>query len=338
MDSTKRLAVWAVVLAALMVLPVVETHAQNPACAGLAAADCKILSAADANLAKESPFKFVLGLSLKYKIARQSGSMDLKGDGVFDGDLQALAASDPAALNTVKMTLDLSGSVNVGQTLSGGSLTTTSHLIVADGNLYFRNNEADQWRGMNLADAVARNQSANLLGGSTSNASTKMLQDLVNDPQFKKAIAAIPTIKGFITIQKTKNTPELEGQKQVEFVYTYNIQTLVKAKELYPVYRAIMKASGSTISYSNTQLAQIGQTLGTMLYGTTLKITRWVGVKDNQYHAYFIDLALRLNMGIVGQSANSGTFDFHFLLKVSQVGQPVDVVAPEGADMIDTSE
>ncbi len=335
MRLIKRFAALLVIIIAFFLLPAVETSAQAATCAGLSAADCKILSAADANAAKETSFNFSTALSMKYKLAGQSGSMDLKGTGAFAGDPSGVTPGTPD-LSWLKMSADLSGPVNLGSTLSGNSVTMTFHTIIVDNIVYYRDNTADQWKGFNLLDAVTRYQNTNPLGSGTS-ANVQMLQNLMTDPQVLKAIAAIPNIKGFITTARTRNSPTVENQKQIEFVTTYNLQTLLKAKEIYPLYNAIIKASGSKTSYSNAQLAQVAQVLANALSGTSFKITRWVGSTDNLYHSYRVDFVLRINGSSIGQASVSGNFEIHFQIQMTGIGDPVNITAPDGAEMIDTN-
>jgi hypothetical protein len=336
MKPIHRLAVLVVLIALVALWPPLDAQAQNTGCFGLSAADCKIVATADSNLAQETSFKFAVDLTLKFKGQGQSGNAAYNADGVFEVDPAAMQPGDPASVNALKMTLNFEGTEKSPATLAGGNVTTTLNAIIVDGNMYFRTGEAEQWRGFNLLDAITRAQETS--ASSMDAATRQMMQKLMTDVQFQKAIASIPNIKGFISLRKTGAAQVLEGQKQIEFVNTYNIQKLITAKELLPAIKAVMRVSGSPTKLTDAQLSQTAQVVARALTGSTLKVTRWVGAKDNMYHAFGIDLALRFNGATLGTASSSFTLDFHFMVKLTEVGKPVDVAGPEGAEMIDASD
>ncbi len=274
MKSIRRLSIVVLALAIIGGLPALQIRAQGTTCFDLPDADCKILSTASANIGKLTSFQYVVQVALKYDGPDQSGDALYKGNGVLAFDPQDMQAkgNSPEALNSLKVRLSLDSSLR--DPVSDTNSQSTFNLVIVDGVMYTQA-EDGTWKGVNIMDSAAYARSP---GGplSTAGNDASAIVALMRDPQILRTIAAIPKIKGFITLKRTKSAPVLDGQTQIEFVYTYNIQTLVTAKELYPLIRAAYKASGVSASMSDARLAQLTQSIAKGLKGTTLMTTLWV--------------------------------------------------------------
>ncbi len=326
-------------------LPNMDSYAQGTTCYGLAAADCKIITTADSKIDQEKTFKQDFDLSLSINSPDQTQSITAKGSGLaaLDPAGMAAAGNDTAAvLNSLKMTLSIDGALKISSRTSNVNQAGKANLVLLDGKIYEQvtgaNGKLDAWQGQTIASLMNTGSDA----VTTANESNAAVLAIFNDPEVLKAFAAIPTIKGFISLKKTANAPTLDGQKQIEFVYTFDILTLIKAKEMYPVLRAFASAGGSDASkLTNQQMAQVAQLVANVFKNTTFKVTRWIGTKDNLYHALVFDSVFNVNtsvLGQIGQKSDSNavgligqtTIKLHFGVRLTAVGKPVDIQAPEG--------
>ncbi len=324
MKSFKRLSLLLALVLVVGSLPAISVRAQAT-CFGLADADCKILSTADANVVKETSFAQEFTFSLKANNNGQATEINATGTGSFAVDpamMGKMNMSDPtAALAGLKLSLDVTGSTKG----TGSDQSGKASLIIVNGVIYANANDGKGWMGAKLSDLTSQG---------TSMAAGNPAAAMATDPALLAALAKIPSIPGFIKLEKTTNSPELDGQKQIEFVYTLDIKSLVTSKDLYPIIKTIAGAAGGGSDLTDEQLAQFGQLAGTALGNTTIKITRWVGATDNLYHALAIDLNASIDPAVMGGSGPATTVALNLLVKLTKVGQPVDIKAPADAKMM----
>lgn len=329
MRTILRLFIFLVMVLFAIVPPVLNAKAQGTQCYSLSSADCKILTAADANLSKEMSFQYDFDFTVSLNLPNFTKvNAEDKGTGLFAIDSIPQDFSDPAtALQGLQLTL------NLQQTATTGSSTrkTTASYIILDGTVYTKTGDTDSWDSQSIEDALAQ---AEATGNLNDNPTLIAMQDALKDPAVMKALAAIPTIKGFVKLQRTANVPVVDGQKQIEFAYTFDIKTLVTAKEMYPVIRALAQVGGATGSIPDSQIAAAARVMANALQGSTLKASRWVGSKDQLYHGLTIDMLFKLDPSALGAAAGSigtglYTIKVHFQVQLSKVGQPVSIQAPE---------
>lgn len=325
MKSFKRLSLFLALVVVVGVLPAVSARAQA-ACFGLADADCKILSTADANLAKETSFNQEFTFSLKTDANGQNVNVSATGSGPFAVDAKAMSsatASDPtAALSGLKLQMDVQGSAKGNGSDQSGKFS----IIIVDGVFYYNANDGKGWQGAKLSDIAS--QGTGMTAGNPAMAAAQ-------SPELLAALAKIPSIPGFIKLQKTSNSPDLEGQKMVEFVYNVDLKALVTSKDLLPIVKTISSAMGQdTSTMTDEQFSQFSTMAGSALSDTTIKITRWVGSTDNLYHALGLDINAKIDPSKMGGSGAVTNFSMNLLVKLTKVGQPVDVKAPAGAKMM----
>ena len=323
-----RICILVVVFALASIPPMLNVQAQSTQCFGLADADCKILKAADANIPKEVSFHHDSDFTFSITGLGAKQSISWKGTGLFALDPIPSDFSDlTIALSGLGLTADIKGSATSGSTTQK---INTSYVIV-DGIVYTKTLTSDGWNSQLLSDMLDQIQGS---GTASDNPNMALLQGFISDPAVLQAVATIPNIKNLFKIQKTTNAPTIDGQKQIEFLYTYNIKTLITAKEMYPVIKALAKVGGVTTNFSNSQLAVVANLLAQSFNGSTLKIARWVGSKDSLYHALTVDFLMKFDpseMGISSTTIKAFTVQIHFQVRLSQVGKPVSITAPENA-------
>src|SRR4051812_41407302 len=113
MRLVKRSGLLLAAFAITVLSSVIGTHAQAPDCFGLRQADCKIVSAADANIARLTTFAYEIAVTLTYNSGEYAGEYKLTGNGLYDGAPvgSGTMADMMAALKTLKFSLDATGSV-----------------------------------------------------------------------------------------------------------------------------------------------------------------------------------------------------------------------------------
>jgi hypothetical protein len=335
MKSLMRLGLSLLIIVLFASIPFDHVSAAANNCFGLKDADCKILAAADAKLADLTTFAYETELTVKVTF-QGTANIKLKGSGQVEIDLSKVApdATDPlSVLLPVTMSLDLTGSSTTVNGTDSKTTPLTASVILSDNVLYAKNAGATSWIGTPLSALQGTgNSSANLTASLNAN---PQLAEFVKDPAVLKAIASIPNIRNFIKQTKTANSPTYDNQKQAEFVTTFDFQTLIKAKEMYPVLRGLMKAGGSTTKVNDAVAAQIATALGTALKGSTLKITRWVGTTDSEYHALVVDFIINFNPAVVGvPNMKAMGFNLHFGIKLKDIGKPVSIEVPTDVQMV----
>jgi hypothetical protein len=89
------------------------------------------------------------------------------------------------------------------------------------------------------------------------------------------------------------------------------------------------KVSGRDLTLTDTQVASTAIVFGRLFTGTTWTITRWVGAKDNMFHALFADTLINYNPAMLNNPAlKPGTLKMHFEVKLNKLNQPIPSVVP----------
>jgi hypothetical protein len=328
------IAVFVVLAIGSLSLPSLGTTAQGDICSGLRQVDCKVLTAAVRNLERFTSFQYDFDLSASYSAGEPvgNGTFKFKGSGAFSFDTaQASHLEDQASLlGAVKMSMDIAGSVSVRSELRTYAEQVNTSYVLANSFLYMRDAERAKWVRIKLVDYLPAYGTAPLesMGDLT-------LTGLMADPAVQKAMAAIPRIKGFIAAKRTRNVPVLEGQQQIEFVYTFDFQTLLRSKAIYPILRAILKESGLDGRWSDAQLADMASQLGASLKGTALKVSYWIGANDQIVHAFILDFTFQYDARVLGEPDQVPIrATVHFAVRFTKVGQQLTISVP-GSEFVD---
>jgi len=332
-NSVKRLGMMAALVGVLGIVPAFGAHAQSAGACTLAAADCTLLTTANSNVGKETSFTQDFDFKVTVKTGTQNVDISATGTGPFTVNTGASMTDMNSVHNAVDMALDITGSTTGTGTDQSGKFS----MVITKGVFYFKTDKQD-WQGVKLSDALkaAQSQGSSMTGGSSSGAAGQAAA-LFQDPAILQSLTNLANTPSLVVLTKTANAPTLDGQTMAEFVYTISLKGIATSKDLYPLIRAILKASGSTTDLPDAQLAQFSSIAGSALSNTTFTITRWVGTTDNEYHALGIDLVAAIDPTTLGSSGDPVNANFHLLVKLSKVGQPVTVTAPAGAKMVDTS-
>jgi hypothetical protein len=307
----------------------VRINPQDVNCFGLEDKDCRIWSTAAANLSQLTSFNYDYETTTEFKFnmgsTQTSNTSSDKGGGVLAIDLAAIrnTADQLAVLQSVRMTLDESDS-STFTTISPSRTATMSEtgsgrLVLVDGILYRNTAPPFGWLGEKVSDPYI----------------DPAVKVFLQEPAVLSAISTAATIEGAVKLSRTANTPVLEGQRQIEFVYSFDLRTLLDSREMEPVMRGLLNADLITAMSSMFNFAS-SPGLASSLNSATLKITCWVGSQDNLYHAVIGDFALQDNLkAFESTGQGSVSADVHFALRLTKIGQPVSVEVPEDVQMLD---
>ncbi len=300
-------------------------------CFGLSAADCKPLADASANIASIKSFTFAYNLTISGTATGSASMMNMSAAATPDALATAEAVATPT---TVKINSSVKGmgsitsatgadpisaisaqvSVEPSADMTNGKASTIL-LTLVNGNLFIERS-GEQPLGIGLAQTGPGLLEA--YAAPVASANTDFLNVL--------------SAPGAITIVRTANSPDVGGQKQIEYVYTLNANALLDSKELV----AFLRTSASLSPIPGSGLEQFASmtdeeiTAQLATYKDTLKnlkvtVTRWVGTQDNQFHALVFQVTGDLN-----QQGNSLTgLNANFTVTLDKINQPVTITAPD---------
>jgi len=350
MKSLFRLVV--IVTVALMALtPAVATHAQGTQmCFGLSDSDCKMFYGAfdQAQLAKFTSFVMDYNLDAKFTGTPQGdASVSVQGNGPFGIDPK-FASSATSANPMAAMSAIMAGNTIKASASGGGqNMAGNFEWRIVGGTLYFMGDMATQgkWMSISLADAMtsAMSSFSSMSSGSSSSSGPASMLSGANtafsDPSVTAAFEAIPTIPGFIKADSKAGT-QVDGQDTTQITFTFDLVTLVNAKETRPILKAALKSQGGgTADVPDTQVDQVAAMLASALKGSNFQVNWLIGKSDSLIHGFGINIAFHLDASIAAMmtsDSNAKAIDGNitFNITLSKVGQPVSVTAPTGATPI----
>jgi hypothetical protein len=361
-----RVSLLLLVFACLLAL--VPAASAQTDCLNLAASDCEILTAAEANgeNMKSAQLNFAFDFSLGGLEAfapEAAGGVEfhISGTGPFTStgvpDPSLLMSGDAGAfLALINTQMDLTIDVTVP---GEEPVSTPFSFVIVDGVLYFSDPESGQWIGMTgeTLSAVAE-QSMGMMsamsgaGGvdpSTMSDPTAMMSQL--PPELMTALSsidpeALAATPGFLNYQRLPDE-EMMGQPMIPFQFTADFGTLFKSTEFQSTVNQIMQAA-TQMEASDPEAAQNAAMAAAfvpmILNGTTgtFNVTQWVGSSDQFVHQVALDLQAAMDLSMLAAAAgeaSSGqmspiTLDLHIQVSFDQINGTFTIAAPEGAQML----
>ena len=321
----------------------------------LAAKDCALLSAAEANAGTESSFQ----QAITFRMNLNQGSsnpiyVNVQANGTGAVSIAPIAdMTDTAAVyKAIQAQLNLTGSA----AQSSGKID----MVLKDGIFYVETPNSLTWTGIDLIKLIALSKEAQTSGtqAATNQALQQALTDAAQDSDFQAAAAAIPNLPGWIVQQRISDT-FLEGQRMAQIQYTYNPQVLFTSPQFATILQKLLPAVINNLPATTQGLNQLQpltklnalqlQGVMTILSGvlgkTNIKYIRWIGVTDQKIHA----LSVTINLNIVPAALNTGSTSktvpppplngtITFSVQATKIGKPVTVTAPEGVTMVTESQ
>ncbi len=324
---------WILVAAALSVMFSGQARAAEP-CYGLNAADCALLTAAGspAALAKLNAFALVYEAALVIDGGRAERDIvfSAEGSGAVALDTDALARLRRGDLNggtgALAMTVTTKANLKMPDLDRSGLL----ELRILNSTLYAKGDAltANQWRFAELRNLITRE-------GNARAGLTALLR-------LGRVAAALGTFRadaaGLVTGARLSDIVQ-DGQKVAVFKFTLNIPGLLADKALFPLIKSGLELGGEAVK--DADLQELLAIFGAYARNLNITYTRWVGVADALPRGIGIDATGTLDPvvftplagggGPQGSDAKPLIANLHFLVRLSNIGQPPSISLPQGA-------
>jgi len=230
----------------------------------------------------------------------------------------------------------------------------TLSFVIVDGNFYMQNPEGVEWMGFNLQDLmesgaleaaglpISPDMLAGAMAGGDAAAADPMaalsmlgLGDM--DPN------ALMNIPGFIT-----NSRMADESLMVQNMYPFNTMIdfapLFASAEFNQMLNSILEMTAS----EDPSMAQVGPMVAMLLQGSQLTVssTQWIGADDMFVHRLKVDINASIDLSALMGGTGTDTsqvqmppvnFTMSLDVSLSDINAPVNVVAPEGAEIIPAS-
>jgi hypothetical protein len=271
-----------------------------------------------ANAATSEVQTLTFGLTANVTVAGMGDSnvtLDVSGSGLLD--------SNPAA---PQFQLDLTGSAAQGTETTPLSLGVRS----VDGMVYFNSND-EGWKGGTAQSMLGELQGLGLPVDPTALGSGD-LSSLGNNPMMSDVTSALAGLQpsDFLTLTSADEA----GLKNLTI--NVDVPKLLSSPAVAPLFGTVMSmggGSGSGAAMSAAQLQQM-QTMFAGAFSTaTISLSELVDPATNMVNR----VALNVNIPLDAMIGPGALVSASFELNLSNFDQPVSVVAPEGAEIVDTS-
>ncbi|MBN2469609.1 MAG: hypothetical protein JXN59_02700 [Anaerolineae bacterium] len=354
--KSRILSVLLVVMLVLMAAPAVLAQGiDDMTCAGLSESDCAILLQATANSADVESFyaDFAADLLLSNlgAVAMMFGEAEEVGDITFTLAGDGVFMTDEAGNPPIRLEMAMNAEMNDGTETDGGSM----NVIIADGIIYNSEDGGATWEGVTFEDALnsmdpeSRAMIEGLFGGDLSELPEAALSpdDLAEGNPLamleefglsEDDIIALASVPGFFTQQRVEDE-ELLGQNMVVFETVIDLAPLFASQEFGNVLNGVMAAAAE----EDPEAAEMGMMVPMLLSGLDVQIVQqqYIGADDMLVHGMAVDMALAFDLAILMGGAQEGqemppiTMNMSFYVILDQINEMFDIVAPEGATMVD---
>ncbi len=333
-------AVLALLVLGTMSGAVATVQAAPDNCYGLNAEACALVNASSSAeaLRKLSAFNMDYDIALKVDGGRKETNLDfsVKGSGPFQLERETLGKLAQGDANTVLSSLLMANTLAANLTANGVSSSGNLEFRIVNDLLYFQGDKVTggKWKSVELKNSAQ---------GGRNNISALRLNP-------------IQALRGLAEFNKLRNTPGLikaehsadltiDGQTVAVFTYQIDLPTLFNSPDLVPLLRIALGTRAGLENIKPEQIKQTVSTLAATFKDTKLSITRLVGTSDKLAHGIGIDFVSTLDPNVmtplVGGGSPSGSdvkplnINFHFLIKLSGIGNPANVSAPTDATPFD---
>ena len=312
-----------------------STVTSDPSCT-LSVGDCSLLAQATANVALQKTFTQTVDFALVLN-DKNPLNITAKGSGPFAFDPTAAPLGFRTALDLV--TTD-------SRKTTAGALS----LVVTNGDLYYKT--GTNWQAVQLtgkSDVPVGTPSATLAAtltptrvpptlAATSPSAIPTLNTLTAD------LATLTAQPGVVTLTRNSANATLDNQAMAQFVYTFDLQKLVESPGSAPaitdLLKAVLAAGGKAAVAARLNertvqavLALVGRGLGK----STLTVTRWVGLTDQQFHAIDVEIGIDFRLNPL-PTAKSTTGTLHLLVTLGAIGTPVTITVPTATSVSNASQ
>ena len=349
---TKRMLSLLIMLG-LLIVPTLGVTAQGTVyCSGLSDADCSQITLSQETMTNLNSASFVLnaGMSMNFPDATTTDgfSFQMIGDGALAMDFGALSGVTSAS-GDVTQTFDfitelvggISGEASFeilvpSEISTAGMPELVFDLVMIEGVLYidvgaFMGEETNGdpfWMGLDLAELYGEigNEFATGLGGV--DPFSMMNINAFADPAYIEQFVNMTRLAD----EQVRGSDTAVYQMSFDFGAMMQDETFLESMETYMTeFSDSFGMQGDM--FSMEALAQIYQDV-------TYTITQWIGVNDNYVHR----VALDMQMNVPGDAMGTGVGSFgdismgmNFDIELFNFNEPINVVAPENAQILPTS-
>jgi hypothetical protein len=354
--KSRFLSLLLVIAVMLALVPAVSAQGgEDLTCLQLSEADCAILQTAMANSEAIQSFMMdfgfdvaltglgTLGMMMGGDAAMADMAINVTGNGPLSYDMEAMPP--------LSTSLSITGNFDDGIAPEAGTI----EMIMVDGIIYVREGEG-QWEGVTFEDAMnsmdpdTQAMLGGLMGGDLSalpagaltpgelagGDPTAMLEQLGIGAEALN----IMNIPGFITQSRVADTV-VDGQTM------YVFETVIDSGPLFasPDFQTILNGVLGSVSGESADAAEIAMLAPMLLSGLSVNVTlsQWIGADDMFVHGMSFDMVAGLDLAVLfGAAGGEGemqlppiTLTIGFDLNLSDINGTFDIVAPEGAKMIE---
>lgn len=304
---------WMLFLAALLIL-VPTTFAQDTL--NGSPEDYNLWTSANAATAEVQTLTFGMTANLTVAgVGDSNVTLDLSGSGMLD--------TNPAA---PQFQLDLTG------TAVQGTETTplTLNIRSVDGNVYFNTNN-EGWKG-GTAESMMSSLSGLGMPVDPASIASGDLSSLGSNPVMGDITTALAGLQpsDFLTL----SSADEGGLKNLTI--TVDVPKLLSSPAVAPLFGAVMSMGGGSSSapaMTDAQLQQMQAMFAGAFATSSITVSELVDPATNLVQR----AALNLNIPMDAMIGPGALVSASFEINLSNFDQPVTVVAPEGAEMMDAS-
>lgn len=301
------------------------------ACLNLSAEDCNILTTATANTTAATSYRqdFTFSLSATGLAAFDPSAGDINVTASGGGPFVLTGTGEyPFAL---QMSVD--GSAASGADQQAG----TTEIVIVDNVAYFKTSEESGWMGISLNDALSQ---ASTLGGIPVDPSSVLGGGdgaaPAIDPNMLAGLDALTQIPGFIDFSRLADEVLME-QNSYPFQLTISLTSLFQSADFQTMVNGLVQGASQ-----DPNMAFVAALIPALLpnIDSTITITEWVGADDMFIHKLALNIDFNLDMAAVMGVENTPPIAVDMLLEVtlSEFNSTFDIVAPEGATMIQPNQ
>jgi hypothetical protein len=353
-------------IAVLVIAPTMTiTRAQGTACLpGLQEADCTLLTAAGKGSISSVTMAYTLAVKVTGIEGVKSGSstlhdisLNVAGNGPLSLDKSKLPAGltpgDPSAAIAGVAALTLGNAIKIDLTNGPDAQSRSFEFRIIDSKVYWKSDNADMYPnsqkdqvGKWLVMPIDPSQMSSMPGFSNAMMGSAMMSGS-GAAQAQAMMQQFMAVPGFITATRS------DANDEATFTVNVSIATLLKSPQFKPILTALASSMGGGSS-SPMDPAQLDAMLGMSTpYFENLKITATsvVGTKYQLAHGVGFHISLSLtaaqlqSLGALFGGSSSGSMpkltnplsaDVNFMIKLSNLNQPITLTAPADAIPVDT--
>jgi hypothetical protein len=305
----KRFAILFSVFVMTVLTPSIPVASQAGNCYQLSQSDCQLLGTAFNNFRQLTSFTYSFTFNSSLITAKPAQSARLSVSGSGEAAYKAQSSDIVHDLNvSLRFALPISGSPS---TIQG---------ILLNGVIYFDTGSPDSI-GIDMSDI-----------GRSAVVGTFFTPDAL------KAIGSLPSVKGFITVERSANKPVLDGQEQAEFVYSLDMRWFASSREALTLIKTAIRTAqslGYKGRFNDLQLRLAQPILSRVLRNTTIHITQWVGLNDQMLHRLSIEVNAQIDPGeLFIRKQPEFTATGSLTITLNDIGKPVTITAPRRTKVV----